>query len=983
MENIDQFDNRFFNITPSEANLMDPQQRILLEETLHCIEDSGLSIAMLQEKITAVYTGFMGTDYRQIIHSPDVRTTSYSTLGNYSAIISNRLSHAFGFRGPSIALDAACASSLIALHLAKQALMTGESDYAIAGGVSLNLHPWKYLSFSKARMLSPDGQCKTFDKNANGYVPGDGVGLVLLQRLDDALNAGNHVYGILKGTAANHSGTSLSITAPRVEAQRDVILAALRDAGVNPETVSYVEAHGTGTSLGDPIEIEGLTKAFQEYTSKRQFCKIGSAKTNIGHLEAAAGIAGVIKVLLMMRHRKIPRTLNVQVLNPIIHFKETPFEVALAGNDWENPGEGIPLRAGVNAFGFGGANAHALLEAFEPQAYGNSQRACFDSVQHDRYAERSQSPSIWRDCHAERGRSTKESSNFLFILSAKSPASLNAMKEQWKAFLESERFSGYELHDICATLMTRRATYAYRYGWLIKKKEELQVLLQQELPLASKLPQQSWCLRIGKGSSGSYARILPLIMANPSFHQNINRVHGYFAALTPPFGSRKEHPPEAFFSVEAFMIDYAYLAALVDLGCTPHLITYEQTGLWTALVLSGIISVEDALAVLTDRKTVQELAFARPRIPVYDPVTRQTFLRYHFDEEYVRLLMDELMSEESLSARMLFGGKDQDHQASFKQENTRLAALLLREHIITQDLLHAALAEQKKIGGLLGTILVEKGYCTQAQLNEALRKQEILRKYVDEVIFQHVDKARLLSVNQFTFKKFLEEWHDPLHQAGENLWHMLHDNKMLSADGEKLAKKKLLFMIIIMTSLYKLERKWNLREDSLLGEHRFHELLDLVVDEVMPRETLVELFLSAAPDYAEIARVLNTRQHLINSDSPYEYITEHSRDLWEIGHASDWIEQALSKQSSVAEFEHMRRLEFGTCSEQVSQGNTICTTIRDDVNATFKETLLKLWLQGVDVHWNKLYAEGTFKKASLPGYVFDRKSFWVTKQERR
>ena len=217
----------------------------------------------LRRKRTAVFIGVMASDYRQEASRPGVFTDSYAASGNYDAMLANRISYAFGFSGASVSVDTACASSLVAINGAKRSLLIGESDYAIAGGVSLNLHPWKYLSFSKARMLSPDGQCKTFDAGANGYVPGEGIGVLLLQRLEDAQRTGNSIYGVIKGCAVNHGGRTQSLTAPRVEAQRDVILLAYQEANISPETESYVEAHGTGTSLGDPIEIEALKRFSQ------------------------------------------------------------------------------------------------------------------------------------------------------------------------------------------------------------------------------------------------------------------------------------------------------------------------------------------------------------------------------------------------------------------------------------------------------------------------------------------------------------------------------------------------------------------------------------------------------------------------------------------------------------------------------------------------------------------------------------------------
>ena len=274
---------------------------------------------------------------------------------------------------------------------------------------------------------------------------------------------------------------------------------------------------------------------------------------------------------------------------------------------------------------------------------------------------------------------------------------------------------------------------------------------------------------------------------------------------------------------------------------------------------------------------------------------------------------------------------------------------------------------------------MENGICAQEQLDDVLRQQTMLRKYIDEVIFPHIDKARILSAGQYTFKKFLGEWEEPLATVGEDLLHMLHDNAILDSGEEKLERKKLLLLIIILTSLYKLDRKWNLRGDSLLGEHRFHEFLELVVDGVIPHETVVRLFLEDAPDYAEIANVLNERQYLMNPDTAYEYISEHRRDLWEVENVSEWLEQAKSSQGTVPARPNMRYVDFGELTASVADDswNVIRTTVQGDVIKQFKETLLHLWLNGVDLQWDKLYPEGVFKKVALPGYAFDRRSFWL------
>ncbi|HZI10886.1 MAG TPA: polyketide synthase, partial [Myxococcus sp.] len=406
LRDFDRFDHAFFNLSPREARNMDPQQRLLLEETWHCLEDAGVSVEALARARTSAYVGVMAMDHYQSIYAPGVETESYAGAGTYACMLANRLSYHLGLSGESLTLDTACSSSLVALHQARRALLLGEADYCLVAGVSLGFSPWKYVTFGKARMLSPTGQCRTFDKDADGYVPGEGVGVLLLQRVEDAERAGSAIHGVVRGTAVNHVGRAPSLTAPRVEAQRDVILAAHRDAGVDAETVSYVEAHGTGTSLGDPVEVTALTEAFRASTGRRGFCAIGSVKTNIGHLEAAAGVAGVIKTLLMMKHGLIPPTLNLRTPNPLIDFDASPFVPARTARPWERPGD-APLRAGVSSFGFGGVNSHVLLEEYRGE--GTALEAA-------------------------------PGGPLAFVLSARTRTALQALKAQWAARVRSPDF---------------------------------------------------------------------------------------------------------------------------------------------------------------------------------------------------------------------------------------------------------------------------------------------------------------------------------------------------------------------------------------------------------------------------------------------------------------------------------------------------------------------------------------------------------------
>jgi acyl transferase domain-containing protein/SAM-dependent methyltransferase/aryl carrier-like protein len=367
LDDVDKFDPLFFNISPREAEGMDPQERLFLETAYACIEDAGYTPAALcASRKVGVFVGVMhGTYSRQPSHWS----------------IANRVSYLFDFRGPSLAVNSACSASLTAIHLALESLYAGTSDCAVAGGVNLILNPVQYLTLAGMSVLSAGGTCRAFGDGADGLVAGEGVGAVLLKPLDQAVADGDHIYGVLKGSMVNAGGRTNGYTVPNPKAQAQVIADALERAGVPADAVSYVEAHGTGTALGDPIEVAGLVQAFERHTQNKQFCAIGSVKSNIGHGESAAGIAGLTKVLLQMQHGELVPSLHAETLNPRIDFGATPFVVQRELSGWKRPvrtgDEGgkreLPRIAGVSSFGAGGANAHLVVEEYraaEPVAAG-------------------------------------------------------------------------------------------------------------------------------------------------------------------------------------------------------------------------------------------------------------------------------------------------------------------------------------------------------------------------------------------------------------------------------------------------------------------------------------------------------------------------------------------------------------------------------------------------------------------------------------
>ncbi|MGZ8246059.1 SDR family NAD(P)-dependent oxidoreductase, partial [Methylomagnum sp.] len=359
----DKFDPLFFGITPHEAELMDPQERLFLQTAWHTVEDAGYGRRPLAGQDVGVFVGVMFGTYQ--LYGPEQFLRGNPVLPNSSYwSIANRVSYFFDFQGPSLAVDTACSSSLTAIHLAMEHLARGRCSMALAGGVNLSLHPYKYAGLSAGRFLSSDGRCRSFGAGGDGYVPGEGVGAVLLKPLDRALADGDHIYGVLRGSALNHGGKTNGYTVPNPDAQAALIKDALRRAEVTPESIGYVEAHGTGTALGDPIELAALAKAWGGRASPA-VCPIGSVKSNIGHLESAAGIAALTKVLLQLRHRRLVPSLHCETLNPDIDFDHSPFRPVREAQGWDAlPGQ--PRRAAISSFGAGGSNAHLILEEAPP-----------------------------------------------------------------------------------------------------------------------------------------------------------------------------------------------------------------------------------------------------------------------------------------------------------------------------------------------------------------------------------------------------------------------------------------------------------------------------------------------------------------------------------------------------------------------------------------------------------------------------------------
>ncbi len=363
---VNGFDAGFFGIAPREAQGMDPQQRLLLEVAWEALEHAGQAPDRLEGSRTGVYVGVTASDYAylQLMSGDRALLDAHFTSGMAHSIVSGRLSYLLGLQGPSLTLDTACSSSLVAVHLACQALRAGDCRMALAGGVNLILSPDLYIALSHARMLAPDGRCKTFDASADGFARGEGCGMVVLTRLSDAQADGDRVLAVIRGSAVNQDGPSSGLTAPNGPAQEAVIREALARAGVSPDEVGYVEAHGTGTQLGDPLEVQALGHVFG--SNREQPLWLGSVKTNIGHLEAAAGVTGLIKLVLALQHQQIPKHLHFSTPSPHIPWGDFSLRVPTALTSWE-PIQGRRI-AGVSSFGFSGTNAHVVVEEAPAEA---------------------------------------------------------------------------------------------------------------------------------------------------------------------------------------------------------------------------------------------------------------------------------------------------------------------------------------------------------------------------------------------------------------------------------------------------------------------------------------------------------------------------------------------------------------------------------------------------------------------------------------
>ncbi|MBI1248546.1 aminotransferase class I/II-fold pyridoxal phosphate-dependent enzyme [bacterium] len=585
--NVADFDPTLFGISGREAEKMDPQQRLLLEVTWEAFENAAIPIKTLGDSAAGVYVGISNSDYARMMFRGLDSLNAYSATGTSLSIAANRLSYLYNFRGPSIAVDTACSSSLVAAHLASQGLQSGETDLAVAAGVNLILTPEGTITFCQARMMAPDGRCKTFDAKADGYVRGEGCGAVILKRLKDAQQDGDRILAVIHGTAVNQDGLTNGLTAPNGPSQQEVLKAALDNAGVSPQAVELIEAHGTGTSLGDPIEVRSLKTVLGMGRDEKHPLRLGSVKTNIGHLESAAGIAGLLKLILSVSQGQIPPHLNFETLNPYIDLRGANVEIVTQPSPWNaEPGQRL---AGVSAFGFGGTNCHVIVGDYVAKETPTSKSLAIDRPKQ------------------------------IIPLSTQTADGLPLLAQRYLDRLQQDETS---LADFAHSVAVGRSTLDARATVVAADKEEAISALHKLVEKGSRdaggepVRRRNKVVFLFTGQGSQYAGMgRTLYETQPIYKEAIDRCAAELKKYDVPLldvlfaesGDETIHQT-AMSQPTLFATEYALFQLWKPWGVTPSMAIGHSVGEYVAACVAGVFSLEDALKLIALRgKLMQSL----------------------------------------------------------------------------------------------------------------------------------------------------------------------------------------------------------------------------------------------------------------------------------------------------------------------------------------------------------------------------------------
>ena len=676
LEGFDLFDAGFFGFSPRDAAIMDPQQRVFLECAWEALEDAGYDPKNYAGAV-GVFAGSGMNAYMMynLISNQDLINSlgrfAVWTTGNDKDFLTTRASYLLNLKGPSVNVQTACSTSLVAIHMASQSLLSSECDMALAGGVTILLPQDRGYLYREGEINSPDGHCRAFDAKAKGTVFGSGAGIVVLKRLADALRDEDNIYAIIKGSAVNNDGSSkVGYTAPSVEGQARVITEALEVANVDPETISYVEAHGTGTPIGDPIEVAALTQAFRAKTTRQGFCAIGSLKTNIGHLDTAAGVAGFIKTALALRHQELPPTLHYETANPEIDFAQSPFFVNAKLSQWRD--SGLPRRAGVSSLGVGGTNAHIILEEAPLREPSGKSRS-------------------WQ----------------LVLQSARSTEALDLATSDLARYLKAN--TTLDLADIAFTLQVGRRSFNHRRMLVSRDLNDAIGGLESMDPtrvLTQTTSQENQSvLFMFPGQGSQYINMgRELYEAEPVFRQELDRC---FELLNPQLGidlrellypcqeQVEEAASERLLQTAVaqpaiFAIEYALAKLWMSWGVQPAAMIGHSIGEYVAACLAGVFSLENAVSLVAERGRLMQQVPAGAMLVVSLP-----------EEELKSLLGEDL----SLAA---VNGPSQCVASGSFEAVTALESYLIQQHIDCRRLHTSHAFHSKMMDPILG-IFFRKG----------------------------------------------------------------------------------------------------------------------------------------------------------------------------------------------------------------------------------------------------------------------------------